>query len=493
MSYIVEQKIKNRIYLYEVTSYWDKKKQQSRQKRKYIGPKNRIERKKVRLTNKSEINSKSIGNIFLLKSISAKIGLSNILQKIFPEDFLDILNLSFYNICNATAGYLYNYWHDEHHLDGRSLYSEDISTLYNKIGSKELSCSTFMSDWSKNLNSSSSIYYDITSISSYGSNNSFLEWGYNRDGENLEQINIGSIHCRKTSLPMFYRLFPGSITDVTTIKNSIKYFNAFNLRKALLVMDKGFFSKDNILSLHKNNLEFIQAMPLWLKNSKKIIEDNKRKLLSSKAAFNYNEEILYHCSDFIIYDKVKFKAHIYFDEKCHTEQKHNLLKELFKIEEKHQNIKLKDINSYNDYLENNIPKKYHNYFKWNKNTKFICRDIKNTEERISLFGHFIIITNNNQLSGEEILSNYRDKDIVEKGFHGLKTSLDGDRIRVHSETAMKGKLFLKFISMIIYCYLIKEMKETQLNKVYSTKEMLLTHIFHSFYKSNSSKPLFSRA
>ena len=82
MSYIVEQKIKNRIYLYEVTSYWDKKKQQSRQKRKYIGPKNRIERKKVRLTNKSEINSKSIGNIFLLKSISAKIGLSNILQKI---------------------------------------------------------------------------------------------------------------------------------------------------------------------------------------------------------------------------------------------------------------------------------------------------------------------------------------------------------------------------------------------------------------------------
>ena len=474
MSYIVEQKIKNRIYLYEVNSYWDKNKKQSRQKRKYIGPKERIEEKKVKLTDKSEIISKSVGNIALLKNISDKIGLRDILKKFFPDDFSDILNLSFYNICNATAGYLYNYWHDEHHLDNnRSLYSEDISAIYNKIGSKESSCNNFMSDWSKSLNSGNSLYYDITSISSYGSNNSFLEWGYNRDGENLEQINLGSVHCRKTSLPMFYRLFPGSINDVTTIKNSIKYFDVFDLKKSLLVMDRGFFSKDNILSLHQNNLRFIQAIPLWLKNSKKLITDNKKKLLSSKSAFNYNEEILHHCSSFITYDNVRLKAHIYFDEKRHTDQKHNFLKELFKIEKRHQNIKLEDINSYNGYIEQNIPKKYHNYFTWNKKTKYITKNTKILEEHISSFGHFIIITNDDKLSGQEILSHYRDKDKVEKGFHGLKTSLDGDRIRVHSEIAMKGKLFVKFISMILYCYLIKQMKDTELNKSYSTKEILL--------------------
>ena len=41
MSYIVEQKIKGNIYLYRVESYWDKDKKQSRQKRTYLGPKNR--------------------------------------------------------------------------------------------------------------------------------------------------------------------------------------------------------------------------------------------------------------------------------------------------------------------------------------------------------------------------------------------------------------------------------------------------------------------
>ncbi len=46
MSYIVEQKIKGNIYLYRVESYWDKDKKQSRQRRKYIGPK-KDERRKV--------------------------------------------------------------------------------------------------------------------------------------------------------------------------------------------------------------------------------------------------------------------------------------------------------------------------------------------------------------------------------------------------------------------------------------------------------------
>ena len=39
MDYTVEQKVGDRIYLYEAKSYWDKEKKQSRQKRKYLKPK----------------------------------------------------------------------------------------------------------------------------------------------------------------------------------------------------------------------------------------------------------------------------------------------------------------------------------------------------------------------------------------------------------------------------------------------------------------------
>ena len=65
MSYVVEQKIKGNIYLYEVTSYWDKEKKQSRQKRKYLGRKKHNKKKKV--LNNAEIIHKKHGNVFLLQ------------------------------------------------------------------------------------------------------------------------------------------------------------------------------------------------------------------------------------------------------------------------------------------------------------------------------------------------------------------------------------------------------------------------------------------
>jgi hypothetical protein len=74
MSYIVEQEIKGNIYLYRVESYWDKTKQQSRQKRTYLGPKNKRKRtnKSLKCTN---IIHKNYGNVFLLKKIVEQTGL----------------------------------------------------------------------------------------------------------------------------------------------------------------------------------------------------------------------------------------------------------------------------------------------------------------------------------------------------------------------------------------------------------------------------------
>ena len=77
MSYIVEQKIKGRIYLYEVESFWDKEKKKPRQKRKYLGPKEKIYKKRVSESEThlperalqakpSNFVSKSYGDIFLL-------------------------------------------------------------------------------------------------------------------------------------------------------------------------------------------------------------------------------------------------------------------------------------------------------------------------------------------------------------------------------------------------------------------------------------------
>ena len=74
MSFIVEQKIHGRIYLYEATSKWDKDKKQSRQIRKYLGPKDGQDRVKKKKKS-SNLVSKNYGNVSLLSYISQELGL----------------------------------------------------------------------------------------------------------------------------------------------------------------------------------------------------------------------------------------------------------------------------------------------------------------------------------------------------------------------------------------------------------------------------------
>ena len=90
MAYTVEQKIKGRIYLYKVESYWDKTKKQPRQRRTYIGPK-RNENKDKTKPFRSCLVSKWYGNIFLIQFISDKLGLTEILKSLFPENYQEIL------------------------------------------------------------------------------------------------------------------------------------------------------------------------------------------------------------------------------------------------------------------------------------------------------------------------------------------------------------------------------------------------------------------
>ena len=92
MSFIINQKIKGRIYLYKVESYWDKDKKKARQRRTYIGPKDRVRGSDVKPL-LSELTVKHYGNIALLEDIAEKTHLLKTLEKSFGADYREILAL----------------------------------------------------------------------------------------------------------------------------------------------------------------------------------------------------------------------------------------------------------------------------------------------------------------------------------------------------------------------------------------------------------------
>jgi len=63
-------------------------------------------------------------------------------------------------------------------------------------------------------------------------------------GLDLPQINLSLIVDKDLGIPVMYDLYPGSIADVSTLKNTVQKIKAQGVRNYTMIMDRGFFSTD---------------------------------------------------------------------------------------------------------------------------------------------------------------------------------------------------------------------------------------------------------
>ncbi len=469
MSFKVEQKIKDKTYVYEVTSYWDRDKKQSRQKRVLLGKKDPVTAKIIPSKSTISISSlKSVldyGSYYFLQAISDKIGLTEIIKQEFTDIWKEILTISMYEISERKPLYLSEQWTEyTKTIDDTKLNSQDVSDILQSIGRSADKRISFFESWTRLRSEKEYLVYDVTSISSYSKLNELLEFGYNRDGENLPQINLGMLFGQSSLLPVFYNSYPGSIKDVSTLKNMIEYAKHFNAKKIRFVMDKGFYSKQNIDEMLEKRAIFTVSVPFTVKLAKTLVDSVRNTICSVKNSIMVNDNILYG----LILDvedkyKKKLKAFVYYNDKQFLQAKEQLLKNIITVEKL-----IKDRKSLNE--KEKEFKKYLKIKKTNNSIK-INRDDKMIEETLRYKGYIVILSNGFR-NTEEVIKLYRSKDYVEKAFDNLKNELDQKRIRVHSEVAMQGRLFTAFVSLILYSWIDKCMKEKKLYKYYTVEEVI---------------------
>ena len=90
---------------------------------------------------------------------------------------------------------------------------------------------------------------------------------------------------------------------------------------------------------------------------------------------------------------------------------------------------------------------------------------------INRMGRMILITNKIDLEKEEILSFYRKKDKLEKMFDVMKNEITSGRLRVRSQYSVEGRIFITFVSLILYSELHRIMKEKELYSKYTIPEV----------------------
>ena len=421
-----------------------------------------------------DLINKNYGNIKLLEQLSKRIGIHQIIEACFPNCFKEILALSFYEIMEGSPFYLFRFWLDENYLpEVKKLDSSASSTLFEELGKKEKQRLLCVEKWIKHLHLNA-LFFDISSISSYSKQIDFIEWGYNRDKEALAQLNIGMVFCEEKRLPINYHLYPGSIADVSTLKNCQDYLKAFGLKDFMFVLDRGFFSIANVLAMNEstNSISFIQPVPFRLNKAKQLVQKHKKEVQKLGASFRYKQQIINHIQSEITFGKTTFKAHLFYNKKMDLSLRHQLLNTLFDIEQQLTDIVFHTLKQWIDYRKEYIEEKYRAFFKWNSKTNKVEKNSKTIQAHINFSAYFIFLTNKADLTPQSLSHHYFNKDLVEKVFDVLKNELDAKRLRFHNNYTMQGKLFIMFIALVVYSEISRVMNDKNLFKKFTVKELL---------------------
>jgi transposase len=167
--------------------------------------------------------------------------------------------------------------------------------------------------------------YDTTSLSSYSKTLKQVQYGKNKEGDRLPQLNLALVFGQKSGLPFYYRKLSGNIPDVSTVKNLLADFSSLGFEKVKLVMDRGFYSAANINGLMKEHLKFLVAVQTSLSYVKKEIDqvyDDIRSFenlsdeyelysVTRMTDWNYEQERPYKKD--VVKDKRRIYLHIYFN------------------------------------------------------------------------------------------------------------------------------------------------------------------------------------
>lgn len=476
MPFIVEQVRKGRTYVYEASSYRDPKTGSPRQRRRYLGVKD-PNSGEVRQTrgNVTPRHSLDFGGIWLTMRIADAIGLPAALEEALGAELgRRVMSLAAYAVSGGDALYLYKDWSERTwgvERDGMS--SQDLSRLLSTLGALGRERGEFWRGWAKRHGQGRNLVFDVTSISSYGESVDSLEWGYNRDGESLPQINIGLMMAERNLQPLGYQVYPGSIPDIRMLVGLLEHFEEMGMTQSRLILDRGFFSAGNMKALSSRGYSFLIPMPFTSDAAKRMMSKNGRLLELPENAIEFNGRVLGHLRRKAEVAGVECDAHLFCDDKRRASEKENLMRKIIMVERELSGKRVKDMAEGESRVEALSPgcaKLLE--LSITKGLLDIRRNKERIAERVLRMGRMILLSGDKGLEGKEALRDYYRKEFLEKFFDAYKNEISQNRLRIHSEDAMSGRVFVAMVALCLHCAFAARLRGSELDGRMSIPEMM---------------------
>jgi len=499
LSYIIENKSGKYTYLYECESWRDKNgKVVGRRKiigkidpltgEKHFKPEY-VERMKsagipvkIPATEKvfslNDVKKSSVlehGAFHLLKGISEKTGLTDALKEALPHCWKEVLTLAAHLVINGEPFMHCADWIEEtESYPVGNMSSQRISDLLAAIDPDERE--HFYQAWCRHRQENEYLALDVTSVSSYSELVEDVEWGFNRDGENLPQVNICMLMGEKSRLPIYQTVYAGSLKDVTTLESTIRRFDRITGGKPILaVMDKGFYSKLNVdtMLLSEQARRFVIAVPFSSGFAKKQVYGERKDIDTVGNTIRIGGETLRATTKERTWAKGhNVYAHIYFAPRKALGRREDIFGHVSVLRDEAEAEPQK-------YAKSKVHKKYLNIRKSEKTDSGYTVNIRENAVNAMLGTcGWLVIISNDIADAKSAIRIYRAKDVIEKGFLRLKCDLDLGRLRVHSQDRMQNKVFVGFIALILLSHINVVMMDHEMYGKMTMRKMIRTLAKH---------------
>ena len=490
-------------YLYEITPYFDPTVGKLRQKTKYLGKAEPDENTKKPLPKIRHLVD--YGDAYLFDSLVKELTLKETLLKCFPEEQTNfILLLAGFRLLTGKSSSHLKSWLETSEMSvyyplSFSPTSQNISKFLESLGRDEVEALPhFFLHWTQHANKKGeSILFDLTSFSSQAQRIEMLEKGYNQEHLLEPQVNLGLLVNQTQRLPLYYKLYPGSIKDVTTLTNIVNELSLLQMKQINLILDRGFYSQSNISQMLKEKLNFV--IPLNMVNKslyQSIYNKHKDELEQKKNLYLIQEKPIYCVTGTLIYpskpstltavttnnnnnissNQNSIYYAIYLDKEKGQKEQTAFLTELLFMEQALNNInwsRWTDEKERDWHLKDKAGawKKYFNLVKNNENNSFIITKNEVAINEATIYMGTTILFSSCEIDPIKLLPLYRERDTVEKMFDSCKNELAGLPLRVHKNNTMQGLFFILFISLIVQFYLLDKMKKGKLDPKFTISDI----------------------
>jgi len=322
--------------------------------------------------------------------------------------------------------------------------------------------------------------YDITSVSTYGHMHGWAERGHNRDDEALKQANIGLVTDRD-GVPTMFEMYPGSVSDLATLERTVERVLALGAGTCTLVMDRGFGSAANLQLMIDAGMPFVipgrqgtRCVKGLMSSLIKVRDEPERVRIHDGVVYavietgvaivarrrkgeegedsNDTAELEMVLEDDPCFADVpaerRLTAYACYDASKAAEDHRRLQLALADIEERLRTMEpwaamreqKRVAGTYAKYLECRVE----------DGVLVIERKRNAMSFAVNREGMFVMLSHGVN-DWETMMSCYDCRTYVEQAFDALKNELDGNRWRTGDPKAARGRLFVKFVSLILWC------------------------------------------